>query len=811
VDGKAPNWAAVDLRGAALLEWVDGRRSVGALRRLYAESFNASWAKAWEDTHVFLRDALRYGLLSPEARTESVYAGRDAHMTPERLGEFWVHLLQTCNLACTHCLVSSTPKGEKGGAGSFYKDAIDQAHALGARRFYFTGGEPFMREDVFDLIRHVTEARDSELIVMTNATLLLGKNREGLEGLRRDTVKFQVSLDGFTAEVNDRIRGAGVFQKASEGLKQLAGMGFATSLTAAVTNENIGDLEGLPSLAKALGATSFHLMWLHKRGRVVETGGDAVFPSNARLLALARKVKVEADRLGVVFDNRASLEARVNGRPGVKYDLGNLCWESLCLYMDGRVYPSAATAGHPRLALGDLASFPLESLWRDSAVAQRVRRASVAASPELAGDPFRFLTGGGDMEHSFFFSDNGEEGLFAGRDPYHDLTVELIKDAMADLGGRAATRFNRGSGFGSPIVLHGMGDGAFTCSEDAADWLTDGKLPTVRTLHSNCVLAFDVEKPYRLMRQFYGAAAEKPQAELCCPVAYDSADVSHIPKEVLDRFYGCGSPIAAAQVKPGETTLDLGSGAGIDVFTAAKKVGPLGKAIGVDMTDPMLEVARRCRPDVARNLGFDVVEFKKGYLEAIPVEDKSVDLVTSNCVVNLSPDKAKVFAEIWRVLKDGGRMVVADIVSDRPVPVNLQAHRDLWGECISGSLSEEEFLTGLERAGFYGIKALKKTFWKTVEGHDFFSLTVWGHKFEKKAECRYIGQRAVYLGPGKALVDEEGHLFPRNEAVEVCTDTAAKLSSISYAGQFRLVEPEGSSKAPAVVTTAGCGAEGACC
>jgi len=300
-----------------------------------------------------------------------------------------------------------------------------------------------------------------------------------------------------------------------------------------------------------------------------------------------------------------------------------------------------------------------------------------------------------------------------------------------------------------------------------------------------------VEKPYRIVQKFYGKAAVEPQAELCCPIKYDDADVGHIPQEVIDRFYGCGSPISQAQVQPGETVVDLGSGAGIDVFIAAKKVGKEGKAIGVDMTDEMLKVANTCKTTVASNLGYDVIDFRKGYLEKIPVEDKSVDLVTSNCVINLSPDKKKVFSEIWRVLKDHGRVVVADIVCDRPVPLSLQAHRDLWGECISGSLSEDEFIAGLEKAGFYGLSLMKRTFWKEVEGYKFYSITVRGYKIEKKAGCSFIGQKAIYLGPYKAAIDEEGHLFPRGEVTEICTDTAAKLSHPPYAGQYRIIEPDG--------------------
>ncbi|MBI4369198.1 MAG: methyltransferase domain-containing protein [Elusimicrobia bacterium] len=688
---------------------------------------------------------------------------------------------------------------------------IDQAFDLGGRRYYFTGGEPFARKDIFNLIRYITETKKAELIIMTNATLIEGARIEEIKTLDRRKLKFQVSLDGATPDTNDLIRGRGVFKKACAGLQILSQLGFETSLTAAVTKSNLKDLENLPGLTRKLGAKSAHLMWLHKRGRIMETGGGKEFPNTKELLNLSRKVKESSQRIGIIFDNFGSLLGRVNGQPGVKYDLGNLCWESLCLYMDGHVYPSAAMAGIPILSLGDARAQSLKSLWLESAVGKMIRQATVVEKESLKNDPFRFLTGGGDIEHSYFFSANGKKGNFLAQDPYYDLYVELIKDVMADLALKKKTALNLKSGFNPPPIYHAMGEDSIACSEDALDWLAGQETRPVKLLHTNCVLSFDVEKPYRIIQNFYGKAALKPQEELCCPVKYDQAEVGHIPQEVIDRFYGCGSPISQAQAQPGETTLDLGSGAGIDVFIAAKKVGPQGKAIGVDMTDQMLQVANDSKAKVAANLEYDIVEFRKGHLESIPMEDKSVDLVTSNCVINLSPDKNKVFAEIWRILKDNGRMVVADIVSERPVPLSLQAHKDLWGECISGALSEEEFIAGLEKAGFYGIALLKKTFWKEVEGHQFYSITIRAFKFEKKGGCSFIGQQAIYWGPYKAVIDEEGHLFPRGETVEVCTDTAVKLKTSPYAGQFSIMDADNSNPSLSVLTQeiGACGP--ACC
>ena len=158
----------------------------------------------------------------------------------------------------------------------------------------------------------------------------------------------------------------------------------------------------------------------------------------------------------------------------------------------------------------------------------------------------------------------------------------------------------------------------------------------------------------------------------------------------------------------------------------------------------------------------------------------------------MSPDKPRVLREIWRILKDHGRAVIADIVSDRTVPPQMRANGQLWGECISGALTEEAFLAEFERAGFYGISVLQKTLWREVEGYRFYSLTLRGYKFKKKALTSYAGQQAVYLGPMKATLDEEGCLYPRGVPVEVSVETAAKLAAAPYAGNFIVVDGQGS-------------------
>ncbi|NIP99358.1 MAG: methyltransferase domain-containing protein, partial [Nitrospinaceae bacterium] len=273
------------------------------------------------------------------------------------------------------------------------------------------------------------------------------------------------------------------------------------------------------------------------------------------------------------------------------------------------------------------------------------------------------------------------------------------------------------------------------------------------TQNENAVSREDVQ-------EFYSNAALSSQDSLCCPSQYDDGDLSHIPEKVREISYGCGSPVNRAGLGEGETLVDLGSGGGIDCFIAAKFVGPTGRVVGIDMTEDMLTVARKNAELVAQNLGYRNVEFKQGFLESLPLETEAVDVVTSNCVVNLSLSKNEVFREIHRVLKPGGRFVIADIISEKEVPEAMQNNRDLWGECVAGALTLGEFLNAARNNGFHGLVVKKDYLWKEVEDIKFYSYTVEGYKHPKPdldACCK--SWRATYAGPFDTIT-WEGVVFP---------------------------------------------------
>ena len=791
VDAEAPNWVTTDARGARILAALDQPMTVGELEARLAAEDGA--ARAWLEVDTLLGEAERAGIVARQPPASTAYLGRAELLRPA-LSEFWININDYCNLRCAHCLVSSGPDQGRGLAPDRVRRVAQDAYALGARTFLVTGGEPLFRDDLPDLLGDLLADPQARAVILTNGIPLRGERLQRLSALPRERLWFQISLDGPDAPTNDAVRGAGTFGAILDGIRAAVGMGYPVTIAAVATTRSAPVLDRMAPLCADLGVKNLHLLWPHRRGRALL---DGLLPSTATLIDAYRRVRQACRDVGVTLDNEEALRLRLDALPGRKNDLSGAGLTSLCLYTDGRIYPSAALVGVPELAMGDALSEPLESIWRDSSMARRLRQATVIDKKQCRDCSWRFLCGGGDIEHGYFFS-----GDLLGDDPYCDLYQEMIGCALQDMSTEASAWVGRQGGFARPVLLRSMGERALACGAEL-----DGA--EVVTTRSTCVLSVDVlDRSRALMRDFYGRAAVEPQAELCCPVKPSAEDLAHIPAEVVQRFYGCGSPVSDAGIAAGETVVDLGSGGGIDCFVAARKVGAAGRVIGIDMTDEMIEVATRNRAPVARKLGWDVVEFRKGLLEHIPVEPGAADLVVSNCVVNLSPDKRRVFAEMWRILKDGGRAVLADIVSEGELPAGLKVNVHLWGECISGALSEREFLASLERAGFFGVQILRKTFWKEVESQRFFSLTVRAFKHEKKQGCVYRGHRAVYLGPLKAGIDEEGHLFPRGEPIEVCTDTAAKLRVSAYASSFIVLAPEANG---AGYSVPGCDPAAGCC
>jgi arsenite methyltransferase len=206
----------------------------------------------------------------------------------------------------------------------------------------------------------------------------------------------------------------------------------------------------------------------------------------------------------------------------------------------------------------------------------------------------------------------------------------------------------------------------------------------------------------------------------CDPITsnlYSASDIRDLPPEAAAASLGCGNPTALAELAAGEVVLDLGSGGGIDVLLSAKRVGPAGKAYGLDMTDEMLALARENQ----KKAGVENVEFLKGEIEQIPLPDESVDVIISNCVINLSADKDRVFAEAFRVLRPGGRLAVSDVVVRGDVPAQIRRSVELWIGCVAGALEEEEYRAKLAKAGFQEIALEVTRVYRAEDAREFLA------------------------------------------------------------------------------------------
>lgn len=309
------------------------------------------------------------------------------------------------------------------------------------------------------------------------------------------------------------------------------------------------------------------------------------------------------------------------------------------------------------------------------------------------------------------------------------------------------------------------------------------------------------------VRHYYGQVLQSTndlKTSACCTIdampAYLKALMAGLHPEVLERFYGCGSPLPPAL--PGKTVLDLGCGSGRDCYLLSRLVGPAGRVIGVDMTPEQLEVAVRHREWHAERFGYANVEFLHGHIEnlaTVGIADNSIDVVVSNCVINLSPEKPKVLAEIFRVLKPGGELYFSDVFADRRISAELRQDPVLLGECLGGALYWEDFRRIMQNLGCPDVRAVKQNpislddpeVFAKIGMVKFNSVTVRAFKMQLEDRCEDFGQVAAYLGtidrhPHSFDLDDHHH-FETGRPLRVCGNTADMLAGSRYGEHFQIL------------------------
>jgi MoaA/NifB/PqqE/SkfB family radical SAM enzyme/SAM-dependent methyltransferase len=655
------------------------------------------------------------------------------------LRECWFHITNHCNQSCRHCLFSCGPERREKLTAASITTLADQAFAMGCRVFALTGGEPFVHPEISAIIDHLLAYGNTHVAVLTNATLLK-RFAADLQRWPADRFHLQVSVEG-NRKTHDHLRGTGAFDRLWETLLWLREQGRPATLSMCVTEDNVEQMPALVELAAAVGSPNIHYMWYFVRGR--GTREEFVLPERIfpNLITAAQR----AAAADIAIDNLDALRTQVFAPTGTRHRRATAGWESAAVGPDGRLYPSAALVDIPALATpiddGDLAA-----AWEHSPVLNQIR----AREPAAGGHPLDLVLGEGDIDHSYM-----NAGTCGGDDPYRPLYERL---ALWLLATEATQQPDDNT---VPGLRLKMGDILESCGAHGSEAF----------IHSNCLLALTLPSSRAIVGDFYREAAAEPNTDILNPVDYPEDLMGHIPAASRVRSYGCGSPVLDAGLREGERLVDLGSGSGVECFIAARLVGPGGTVTGVDMLDPMLDLARRGAEAVQRQLGYTNISFIKGLLEKLPLANDGTDVVISNCVLNLSTSKRRTFGEIFRVLAPGGRLVISDVVCETEPAAAIRNDETLRGECIAGALTQKDLFGILREAGFIAPRVLKRFPYRVVGGQQFYSLTFAARKPDTEETESNV--RAMYRGPFAALELDDGRRLLPGQTVAIPAAAAA--------------------------------------
>ncbi|MEA3347431.1 MAG: DUF5714 domain-containing protein, partial [Pseudomonadota bacterium] len=676
------------------------------------------------------------------------------------LKELWLHLTNHCNQACKHCLFSCSSVTSGQIDQTTVKKISRQAYDLGVRIFALSGGEPTIHPDFINIVDNLLATPDTHVVVLSNG-IRLKALAETLDRWPKERFHLQLSLDGLKQE-HDQLRGPGAFKKLTGTLRWLQKKQIPITLACCLTRENYRTLNEIIDFAADNGVFNLHLTWYFIQGR----GRSEAFAAADELFPTIVDATAQAQLRGVDIDNLEALKSQIFAPPGTIHWASTSGWESVTLAPDNKIYPSPCLVGAPELGVpytGDL-----QAAWRDNPVLKRLRQ----SHPQMVESPFNLLLGPGDPDQSYL-----KAQTFGGDDPYWPLQLKLGLRLISE-----AAALSPASG--APGLRLQMGDILESCGAHGREAL----------VHNNCLLALAEPDSRTVVKEFYREAASQPKLDILNPVTYDPKLMSHIPEAARWRGYGCGSPVSEADLQAGETLVDLGCGMGIECFIAARQVEKNGRAIGIDMLEPMLAKARQTAPEVIRNLGYNNLDFKFGYLEELPLNDNFADIIISNCVLNLSSNKRQVFKEIMRVLKPNGRLLVSDVVCMTEPDPAIRNNETLKGECIAGALTLAHLFGLLREAGFTAARSHKFFPYREVDGHTFHSLT-FGAKKPITANHTSRKERIVLpRGPFRALWRESGKgwlaagqttLMPETELIDYgdelyLLDENGQVSNIAF-------------------------------
>jgi MoaA/NifB/PqqE/SkfB family radical SAM enzyme/SAM-dependent methyltransferase len=664
------------------------------------------------------------------------YPGRGKYLNTESLKELWFQLTSHCNQSCDRCRHQPPLDREMLLSAKHVLALAEQAVGLGCRVFVLTGGEPLTHPEFDAIAEGLMIHPDVHVAVLTNGTLLR-EHAKNMSRWPRERFHFQVDADGGEATF-DQIRGAGAFRQLRENLAWLKAQKFHFSLSMCVDCENLDHMPDLVDLAAACEASHVHYMWYFAAGR----GNVFDLAEPEPLFDRLMTAEEHARKRGVVIDNILALRRQVFSPAGTIYDGSSAGWESVTVGFDEKLYPSLSLCGVEDMATP--LDHDLARAWLESPVLDRLRQATVAAFTS----PMLLVLGGGDPDHSYHRS-----GEFVGFDPYwllyENMALRLIAEKACE---QPAS--------GTPRLRLKMGD-----------FIEHGEpRRTVMLKPTKNLFALATADGAGLVSDFYPHTAEEDVETTLNTVSLPEEWVGHIPAEYRVRSYGFGSPVCEADLESGQQVVEVGSDLGVECFIASRLVGAEGSVIGVEARQSMVQRAQIGIEKVAENLGYRNVEFRKGDPEELPVPDEFADVVISNCVINLSRDKRRSLAEIYRVLRQGGRLVVSDLVCEEE-PVGQACHDNVvCSRCIASALTARDLFGLLEESGFVSPRVLKWLPYRSVGPYSFYRIVFQVRKLQVSGAIN-----VMYRGPFASAVTHRGTVLVPGVIRRIAPDELADL------------------------------------
>jgi radical SAM protein with 4Fe4S-binding SPASM domain len=637
LDPEYPNWISTNKVGAEVIESLTKSHLEETVQTV-SEKWGLEIEVARRHIHCFLEELKEKEFIGKGQNEKKKYPGRSSVVECGQLKELWIYTNTSCNLRCKHCFVSAGEVRKDVLSATEIKALVDEAMSLGAFRFYFTGGEPFLRNDIFELIEYILRSKKNELIILSNGTLFSGALLKKLKRFREDNLTIQVSLEGPNALINDSVRGTGSFESAVQGIKNLAKIDMAPIVTTTLTNRNASHLIEMPDLLSSLKVKNYHILWLQNSGRAKQRLEDLEV-SPEKVTDIMRDLIGRSRELGIIVDNEVSLQVRARSKRGRKHDLCNSCFEMMCVDSDGQVYPCAPLTGEEKFDCGSIRKDSLRDIWLNSKEAQRIRDNSVLTKEGCRACHLRFICGGGCFCQSFLGSKRGE---ISAADPYCSTLKVLIHDVIWDLA--IPKDFDEDENYYPPRVLAAMGNKLFSCSVSSTK-VTDFSFE-IGTYHCSCVLGVELEGDGSI-----GGDRNRLARDAC---------FNELAQEYIDWL---GSPIGLAynklakekvysliDLKEGDKVLDVGCGTGNYALDFSQKST---KVVGIDASEWMLRICIKGAREKKVNL-----DIRHGFGEDLPFPDSSFDIVLGMNVLEFSQIPEKAISEMFRVLKNGGHLIL---------------------------------------------------------------------------------------------------------------------------------------------------------